>query len=72
MPMWFLSGALWPLDKSPEWLIAVMLLNPLTYGVDVMRMLLIGARARYSKRDNKYMVKVRKLKELKVEARRER
>jgi len=45
MPMWFLSGALWPLDKSPEWLIAVMLLNPLTYGVDVMRMLLIGARS---------------------------
>jgi ABC-2 type transport system permease protein len=42
MPMWFLSGALWPLDKSPEWLKVITLLNPLTYGVDALRTLLIG------------------------------
>jgi len=42
MPMWFLSGALWPLDKSPEWLKVITLLNPLTYGVDALRTLLIN------------------------------
>ena len=42
MPMWFLSGALWPLDKSPDWLKLIILMNPLTYGVDALRTLLIG------------------------------
>ena len=42
MPMWFLSGALWPLDQSPPWLRMIIFLNPLTYGVDALRTLLIG------------------------------
>lgn len=42
MPMWFLSGALWPLDQCPTWLRLLLLLNPLTYGVDALRTLLIG------------------------------
>ncbi len=37
MPMWFLSGALFPLDGVPFWLKAVMLANPLTYGVAALR-----------------------------------
>jgi ABC-2 type transport system permease protein len=33
MPMWFLSGALFPASGAPAWLQAVMAVNPLTYGV---------------------------------------
>jgi ABC-2 type transport system permease protein len=33
MPLWFLSGALFPVSGAPEWLQAVMRANPLTYGV---------------------------------------
>ena len=32
MPMWFLSGAVFPLDSAPGWMRAVMWMNPLTYG----------------------------------------
>lgn len=42
MPLWFLSGALYPIEKSPDWLRIVVSLNPLTYGVDALRTLLIG------------------------------
>ncbi len=37
MPMFFLSGALFPLDALPAWLKTISLLNPLTYGVDGLR-----------------------------------
>lgn len=37
MPMFFLSGALFPLTMAPEWLRWVSYINPLTYGVDVLR-----------------------------------
>lgn len=37
MPMFFLSGALYPLGNLPSWLQTVTLLNPLTYAVDPMR-----------------------------------
>lgn len=33
IPMWLLSGALFPTAGAPEWLRTVMKLNPLTYGV---------------------------------------
>ncbi len=32
MPMWFLSGAVFPLQRAPGWMQAVMYCNPLTYG----------------------------------------
>jgi len=32
MPMWFLSGAVFPVDTAPAWMRYVMLANPLTYG----------------------------------------
>lgn len=32
MPMWFLSGAVFPAATAPSWLQFVMLINPLTYG----------------------------------------
>ncbi len=37
MPMWFLSGALFPLDGAPAWLKVAMTINPLTYGVSALR-----------------------------------
>lgn len=42
MPMFFLSGALFPLSNVPEWLQVVSLINPLTYGVDALRTVMIG------------------------------
>ena len=40
IPMWLLSGALFPLDGASGWIRAVMNLNPLTYGVKALRWLL--------------------------------
>jgi ABC-2 type transport system permease protein len=37
LPMWLLSGALFPLATAPSWLKAVMYLNPLTYGIILVR-----------------------------------
>ena len=37
MPVFFLSGALFPVEHLPKWLMLLTHLNPLTYGVDGMR-----------------------------------
>jgi ABC-2 type transport system permease protein len=37
MPMFFTSGALFPLTSAPKWLRDFSYVNPLTYGVDVLR-----------------------------------
>ena len=37
MPMFFTSGALFPLSRLPGWLHLVTRLNPLTYAVDPLR-----------------------------------
>jgi ABC-2 type transport system permease protein len=37
MPMFFTSGALFPLTTAPVWLRDFSYINPLTYGVDVLR-----------------------------------
>jgi len=37
MPMFFTSGALFPLTSAPGWLRGFSYVNPLTYGVDVLR-----------------------------------
>jgi ABC-2 type transport system permease protein len=42
MPLFFLSGALFPLEGLPDWLMLLTRLNPLTYGVDGMRFALGG------------------------------
>ncbi len=41
-PMFFFSGALFPVDKLAPWLYAVTYINPLTYGVDAMRGIILG------------------------------
>lgn len=42
LPMFFLSGALFPLTSVPEWLRWFSFCNPLTYGVDAMRTVMMG------------------------------
>jgi ABC-2 type transport system permease protein len=40
IPLWLLSGALFPLSGASAWLRLLMRINPLTYGVDALRELL--------------------------------
>ena len=42
MPVFFLSGAFFPIERLPGWLSTVVVLNPLTYGVDGLRLLMVG------------------------------
>jgi len=42
MPIFFLSGALFPLEGLPSWLSFLMYLDPLTYGVDGLRGAMLG------------------------------
>jgi ABC-2 type transport system permease protein len=37
MPMFFTSGALFPISAAPGWLQVLSYFNPLTYGVDLLR-----------------------------------
>jgi ABC-2 type transport system permease protein len=41
-PLFFLSGALFPLSSFPSWVQSVAYLDPLTYGVDALRTTLVG------------------------------
>ena len=43
IPMWMLSGALFPLSGASQWLRVLMEINPLTYGVQALRDLLYPA-----------------------------
>jgi len=43
MPIFFLSGAFFPLDAMPAGIKYIMYINPLTYGVDGLRGALVGA-----------------------------
>jgi ABC-2 type transport system permease protein len=45
LPLFFLSGALFPLTNAPLWMKVVSNVDPLRYGVDGMRGALIGAQA---------------------------
>jgi ABC-2 type transport system permease protein len=45
VPLWLLSGALFPLSGAAPWVQALMRLNPMTPAVDVLRMLLTGGAA---------------------------
>ncbi|HSG57449.1 MAG TPA: ABC transporter permease [Paracoccaceae bacterium] len=45
MPMWFLSGAVFPAATAPLWMKSVMAINPLTYGHQLLSGLLLGENA---------------------------
>ncbi len=42
MPMWFLSGAMFPPQNLPPWLNVLVRINPLNYGVDLIRRLVLN------------------------------
>ena len=42
MPMFFLSGALFPLNSLPEWLRVITYADPMMYGVEILRFVSIG------------------------------
>jgi ABC-2 type transport system permease protein len=44
LPLWMLSGALFPASGASGWLRTLMRLNPLTYGVDALRIALFPAQ----------------------------
>ena len=44
MPMFFLSGAFFPLRGLPGWMAVVTRMDPVAYGVDPMRRLLLGSK----------------------------
>lgn len=41
-PLFFLSGALFPIDKLPQWLSILTTIDPVTYGVDALRNIILG------------------------------
>jgi ABC-2 type transport system permease protein len=47
VPLFFASNALYPVELMPPWLQVVSTVNPLTYQVDALRGLLLGAPAHY-------------------------
>lgn len=42
MPIFFLSGAIYPMEHTPSWMQTASYLDPLTYGIDGLRNSLIG------------------------------
>jgi ABC-2 type transport system permease protein len=42
-PLFFLSGALFPIENLPIWLKPFIFVDPLTYGVDALRQIILGA-----------------------------
>ena len=49
IPLWLLSGALFPLSGASGWMRALMYINPLTYGVEALRTLMYpGAPSTFS------------------------
>ncbi len=47
LPLFFLSGALFPLDNLPEWLSISTKLNPATYAVDALRNVILEVKGSY-------------------------
>jgi ABC-2 type transport system permease protein len=43
IPLWLLSGSLFPASGASGWMRVIMLMNPLTYGVDMLRHALFPA-----------------------------
>lgn len=48
MPLWMLSGALFPIKGASSWIAWMMRLNPLTYGTEALRSLLFPETSTFS------------------------
>ena len=42
VPMFLLSGAMFPIKEFPVWVQSISLINPLLYGVDGLRYAMVG------------------------------
>jgi ABC-2 type transport system permease protein len=42
-PLIFLAGVFFPVDQAPGWLQVLSKLNPMTYGVDAIRQIMLGS-----------------------------
>ena len=42
LPLYMFSGAIFPTHQVPEWLHAILFLNPFSYGVNALRGTLLG------------------------------
>lgn len=45
MPLFLLSGAMFPLKGLPEWMNLLVKMDPLTYGIDILRYIVIGVHS---------------------------
>jgi len=45
LPIFFLSGAFFPLNRLPDWLKWFVYIDPLTYGIDALRFCLVNTSA---------------------------
>ncbi|MBU6428771.1 MAG: ABC transporter permease [Cyanobacteria bacterium REEB65] len=45
MPLYFLSGAMFPISSVPLWMKTLMVADPLTYGVDALRSVVLSGTA---------------------------
>ncbi|MGB9903250.1 MAG: ABC transporter permease [Desulfotomaculales bacterium] len=45
MPLYFLSGAMFPVSSAPAWMKSLMVVDPLTYGVDAIRSVVFSSTA---------------------------
>jgi ABC-2 type transport system permease protein len=43
MPLYFLSGAMFPIRSAPAWMQGLMTVDPLSYGVDALRQVVLSA-----------------------------
>ena len=46
-PLFFLSGALFPVNKLPSWLYAFVAVNPVSYAVDALRTVILGINSSF-------------------------
>lgn len=46
-PLFFLSGALFPIKNLPSWLYAFVSVNPVSYAVDALRSMILGVPAAF-------------------------
>jgi len=47
MPLFFLSGAMYPIDRVPSWLKPLIYINPVTYSVNLLRGIVLKLPAKY-------------------------
>lgn len=47
MPLFFLSGAMYPVNKAPYWLKPFIMANPLSYSVNLLRGIILGTEGNF-------------------------